>query len=101
MIPMSFSINNFSKGYQSQKNIGVLREVKVEREDHGVWRGFTEQLGVLIPEAPLPCLEHTPPFWTSERWKSMVQNERATLAVNINSLPDQKHSLCFQFNNST
>lgn len=26
---------------------------------------------------------------------------RAPLAVNINSLPDQKHSLCFLFNNST
>lgn len=28
MIPTSFSTHNFSKGYQSQKNIGVLREVK-------------------------------------------------------------------------
>lgn len=74
MIPMSFSTHNFSKGYQSQKNIGVLREVKVEREEHGIWCGFTEQLGVFIPETPLPCLEHTP-CWTSEWRKSMVQNE--------------------------
>lgn len=81
MIPMSFSTHNFSKGYQSQKNIGVLREVKVGREEHGIWCGFTEQLGVFIPEAPLLFGTHSSFLnqWMTKihgsEWESSISSE--------------------------
>lgn len=52
MTPTSFSTHSFSKGHQSQKQSGELREVKAERGEHGLCSGSTEQGGAVTPEAP-------------------------------------------------